>query len=89
MEDYQNIKYAEKFGDLVSYARKIDKNIGNGSQFSTAVLKNYFKLMAYKDEYEVSRLMTNKKFVDDVNKNFEGNFNWWSKLYIFLAYYVN
>ena len=76
LEDYQNIKYAEKFGDLVSYARKIDKNIGNGSQFSTAVLKNYFKLMAYKDEYEVSRLMTNKKFVDDVNKNFEGNFNY-------------
>ena len=54
LEDYQNIKYAEKFEELVSYARKIDKNIGNGSQFSTAVLKNYFKLMAYKDEYELS-----------------------------------
>ena len=32
--------------------------------------------MAYKDEYEVSRLMTNKKFLDDVNKNFEGDFNY-------------
>ena len=32
--------------------------------------------MAYKDEYEVSRLMTNKKFLDDINKNFEGNFSY-------------
>ena len=60
----------------MSYAKKVDKEVGNGSQFSTAVLKNYFKLMAYKDEYEVSRLMTNKKFSDDINKNFEGNFSY-------------
>ena len=52
----------------MSYAKKVDKEVGNGSQFSTAVLKNYFKLMAYKDEYEVSRLMTNKKFSDEIIK---------------------
>ena len=76
LEDYQNKKYAQNYEDLVSYAKKVDKEVGNGSQFSTAVLKNYFKLMAYKDEYEVSRLMTNKKFSDDINKNFEGNFSY-------------
>ena len=41
LEDYQNTKYAQNYEDLVSYAKKIDKKVGNGSQFSTAVLKNY------------------------------------------------
>ena len=29
--------------DAVEDAKKVDKEVGNGSQFSTAVLKNYFK----------------------------------------------
>ena len=33
-----------------------------------------FKLMAYKDEYEVARLHTDRGFLDKVNAMFEGNF---------------
>ena len=37
LEDYQNKKYAQNYEDLVSYAKKVDKEVGNGSQFSTVV----------------------------------------------------
>ena len=40
-----------------------------------AVVVNYFKLMAYKDEYEVSRLYTNSQFKNNIYDNFEGDFS--------------
>jgi len=71
---YQNEKYAKKFKDLVEFAKTSDEKIGNGNKFSTAVLNNYFKLMSYKDEYEVSRLYSSDEFVNKIKKNFDGNF---------------
>ena len=41
---------------------------------SEAVARNLFKLMAYKDEYEVARLHTDRSFLDRVNGMFEGDF---------------
>jgi len=41
---------------------------------SLAVAKNYFKLMAIKDEYEVARLYTNGKFEQQLQQQFEGEF---------------
>jgi hypothetical protein len=39
-----------------------------------AVARNLFKLMAYKDEYEVARLHTDRAFLDRINGMFEGDF---------------
>ncbi len=36
--------------------------------------KSLFKLMAYKDEYEVARLYTNGDFEKRLNQAFEGDF---------------
>ena len=63
---YQNEKYAKKFKDLVEFAKTSDEKIGNGNKFSTAVLNNYFKLMSYKDEYEVSRLYSSDEFISKI-----------------------
>ena len=48
--EYQNLKLAKKYRVLVNTAK--EKNI----EFGLAVAKGYFKLLAYKDEYEVARL---------------------------------
>ena len=48
---------------------------GLGNKLSTAVAKYYFKLMAYKDEYEVARLYTDGRFVEQLKSQFEGDFS--------------
>jgi len=66
---YQNKKYADQYKALVLRIKDIDKSISNDQDsLSMAVAKFYFKLMAYKDEYEVARLHTGdeiKKYLDD------------------------
>ena len=39
---------------------------------ASAVARNYFKLLAYKDEYEVARLYTKTPFLKDACAEFEG-----------------
>ena len=41
---------------------------------TASVARNYFKLLAYKDEYEVARLYTAAAFRKDLESQFEGNF---------------
>ncbi len=50
MSAYQSAKYAQRFDDVVATARRVD------AQFGERVSASLFKLMAYKDEYEVARL---------------------------------
>ncbi|MBT4042495.1 MAG: indolepyruvate ferredoxin oxidoreductase family protein, partial [Rhodospirillaceae bacterium] len=39
------------------------------------VALNFFRLMAYKDEYEVARLYTDGRFMEQINQQFEGDFS--------------
>ena len=50
LADYQSARYAEKWRIVAEAATDVDPEFGD------AVAKNLFKLMAYKDEYEVARL---------------------------------
>ncbi|WP_373989953.1 indolepyruvate ferredoxin oxidoreductase family protein [Duganella sp. BuS-21] len=72
---YQNAAYAGVYTDLVSQVRARESALGLGNKLSTAVAKYYFKLMAYKDEYEVARLYTDGRFVEQLQQQFEGNFS--------------
>ena len=72
---YQNTAYANTYSELVAQVRAKETALGLGSKLSTAVAKYYFKLMAYKDEYEVARLYTDGRFVEQLQKQFEGNFS--------------
>ena len=72
---YQNAAYAATYEELVSQVRAKESALGLGNKLSTAVAKYYFKLMAYKDEYEVARLYTDGRFVEQMQSQFEGNFS--------------
>ncbi len=69
--EYQNTNYAEKYRRYVEQIRAIDIE---PFALTSTVAKNLYRLMTYKDEYEVSRLFCQKKFVDEINQQFEGDF---------------
>ena len=55
--DYQSARYARRYLAIVEKIRAQEKQIvGDSVELSVAVAKNLYKLMAYKDEYEVARL---------------------------------
>ena len=72
---YQDSAYAADYEQLVARVRAAEAAQGLGNKLSTAVAKYYFKLMAYKDEYEVARLYTDGKFVEQLEAQFEGKFS--------------
>ena len=74
LTEYQDAAYAAKFEELMAEVRAAEAKVG-GNKLATAVAKNYFKLMAYKDEYEVARLYTNGEFVEKLKQQFEGDFS--------------
>ncbi len=74
LEAYQNAAYAWRYRDYVARVRTAETAIAAGETAITeAVAKNLFKLMAYKDEYEVARLFTDGSFDKQVAAAFEGD----------------
>lgn len=72
LTDYQNAVYARRYRDLVAKARQVEEEKAKGrTGFAEAVARNLFKLMAYKDEYEVARLFTDGTFQKQIDSTFE------------------
>ena len=72
---YQDAAYARRYRSLVDRVIAAEQEKGNGlAGLSEAVARSYFKLLAYKDEYEVARLFTDDKFMKSLNTQFEGDF---------------
>ncbi len=70
---YQNEAYADTYKSFIDKVRVAEMPLGK-TVLTEAVARNLFKLMAYKDEYEVARLHTDRTFLDRVNGMFEGDF---------------
>jgi indolepyruvate ferredoxin oxidoreductase len=70
---YQNTAYADAYRAFVAQVQQAESALGKTS-LSEAVAKNLFKLMAYKDEYEVARLHTDPAFHERVAQMFEGDY---------------
>lgn len=72
---YQDEAYAQRFSDLVTRVRAQESVLTPGkTDLSEAVARNYYKLLAYKDEYEVARLYTDGEFLAAVKRQFGGDF---------------
>ncbi|RYX90087.1 MAG: indolepyruvate ferredoxin oxidoreductase family protein [Comamonadaceae bacterium] len=70
---YQNAGYAAQYKALVDEVRRAEAPLGK-TTLTEGVARYLFKLMAYKDEYEVARLHTDTGFREKVGAMFEGDF---------------
>jgi indolepyruvate ferredoxin oxidoreductase len=71
LKDYQNKAYAKKYRDFVAAVRSREQAF-KSTGLTEAVARYLFKLMAYKDEYEVGRLYSNGQFAEALGKRFKG-----------------
>ena len=91
---YQDASYAQQYSTFVDQVRAVEAllplPLGEGggegaasasTRLTEAVARYLFKLMAYKDEYEVARLHTDRAFLDRIASQFEGDY----KLHYHLA----
>ena len=70
---YQNAAYAARYRRLVEKTRAAETARAPGKTgVADAVARYLFKLMAYKDEYEVARLYSDGAFVKQVNSELGG-----------------
>ncbi len=75
LTDYQNVAYAKRYEDLVRKVEAAERAKAPGRQgLAEAAARYLFKLMAYKDEYEVGRLYTDGAFMAKLRAQFDGDY---------------
>jgi indolepyruvate ferredoxin oxidoreductase len=71
---YQNAAYAARYKALVEKMKAAEAAKTPGeSALAETVARYLFKLMAYKDEYEVARLYSDTHFINQVTGSFDGD----------------
>jgi indolepyruvate ferredoxin oxidoreductase len=74
LSDYQNARYARRYQNLIGRVKLAEEvTLPGQSALTEAAARYLFKLMAYKDEYEVARLYTDGTFAKQVASTFEGD----------------
>ncbi len=68
---YWNDRYAARYRTLMHAVRAATARIEGGDRFGWAVARGAYKLMAYKDEYEVARLYTDGRFQRALESEFD------------------
>ena len=70
---YQNEAYATRYDRLINAVDIAEHRLGlKDRSLSAAVARNFYKLMAYKDEYEVARLYADGAFEQKLANALEG-----------------
>ncbi len=70
---YQNRSYADRYRVLIERVRVVDAGFGDDQALTRAVARYFYKLMAFKDEYEVARLYSDAGFMQALSQEFEGD----------------
>jgi indolepyruvate ferredoxin oxidoreductase len=71
LTDYQDVALAERYRTRVEMLRT---HPAANQALAESVARNYYKLLAVKDEYEVARLYAETDFLDRVAEHFEGDY---------------
>ncbi len=71
---YQDEKLAARYRALVERVAGREAEMGRKRDLTNAVARHYFKLLSYKDEYEVARLFTDGSFEKQLAETFEGDY---------------
>jgi indolepyruvate ferredoxin oxidoreductase len=74
---YQNAAYADSYLQAVRKVEQKEREIDGAASkvpISKAVARYLFKLMAFKDEYEVARLHADPVFREQISAQFEGDY---------------
>ena len=75
LREYQDEMWAQGYRQAVERVRAAEAGRTPGrSGLAEAVARNLFRLMSYKDEYEVARLYTSGEFEAGLRRQFEGDF---------------
>jgi indolepyruvate ferredoxin oxidoreductase len=67
---YQDTALAERYTSLIQRVREADSAVDDNQRLSRAVAKAWFRLLSYKDEYEVARLHSSTDFLASVRRDF-------------------
>ncbi|WP_343730601.1 indolepyruvate ferredoxin oxidoreductase family protein [Duganella sp.] len=70
---YQDANYAKQYKSFVDMVRAEEAKLGKATRLTEAVARYYYKLMAYKDEYEVARLYSDGAFQQKIAGMFDGD----------------
>jgi indolepyruvate ferredoxin oxidoreductase len=70
--DYQGAGLAARLITLTQNVWSQERALTDRTELSEAVTMNFFKLLAYKDEYEVARMLTDPTFVESVKTQVPG-----------------
>jgi indolepyruvate ferredoxin oxidoreductase len=80
--DYQDHAYAARYRAAVARVRAVEaERVPGETALANAVAFYLFKLMAYKDEYEIARLYADPAFAQRIARQFDGE----PRLYVHLA----
>ena len=73
LSQYQDSAYAQRYQRRVDRVRAAEAGVRpDSTELAEAVARNYFKLLAYKDEYEVARLYTQTGFLEQLRSDYQG-----------------
>ena len=70
LKDYQDKALADRYVALVNRACEAESAVSDDNKLATAIAKSYFRLLSYKDEYEVARLHTDENFLASLRRDY-------------------
>ena len=79
--EFQSVKIAQRYIDQVQTVWTAERAATERTDFSEAVARGLFKFTAYKDEYEVARMLVDPAFIEDVKSQVPAGENLTYKLH--------